>query len=422
MWRFVVALIILTLFGSIGLGKLFDTLNEQSQQKKEINQQQVIANQALLAQIALQQLAPNQQHFFLQQTLLQLPEYEFAIHKLADYPLPKPLLLKLKTQPVLVFETNKQLQAYTLLAHDQILLTSTTKEPLDESTNILMTMSFYAALMMLILLFIAPFVMRLRKLSVATTHLGSGYLQQRVSVGSIWYLKELETNFNTMATTIETLVDDIKLLASGLSHELRTPLARVRMGLDTLVETNDEALRLKYEQRVNANLDTMEDLLNQLLSFARLQYTLDNLKKEPVDLNQIVKDQCSNLNDSRLQIHYSNQRAIISADRHYLGMCISNLVSNAFKYCDTQASISILCKTDSIQLIVSDDGKGIKPSEHEKIFKPFVRLDKQHHSGYGVGLAFVARVAAWLDASISVDRCEALGGAKFIIQFKAHNR
>ncbi|BBN82539.1 hypothetical protein PA25_25240 [Pseudoalteromonas sp. A25] len=415
MWRFVAALLIFTLFGSIGLGKLFDTLNENAQQSQEVSQQQSLAFQAQLTQIALHQLNNQQQDTFLKQAQLQFPSFEFAIHTLSDYPLPKPLLSQLKIQPTLVLETQQHLQAYALLPNNQVLLLSTSKALFDESTSLLMTISFYVALMGLILLFLTPFILRLRRLSVATAKLGKGDLSQRVPVGSVWYLNALESDFNAMAARIEALVSDIKLLASGLSHELRTPLARVRMGLDTLVETNDDTLRQDYEQRVNANLDTMEDLLNQLLSFARLQYTLEDTARVTVDLNQVVHTIEQSVASPLLRVHYSNCTARVFADTHYLSICINNLVSNALKYCQQQVSIHIECKTRSVCIIIADDGPGVPPCERNNIFKPFVRLDKQSHAGYGVGLAFAERIMTWLDGNIYIDSCSTLGGAKFTL-------
>ncbi|NOU51454.1 two-component sensor histidine kinase [Pseudoalteromonas sp. JBTF-M23] len=417
MWRFVVALLIFTLIGSIGLGKLFDALNEHSQQNQEIGQQQSLASQAQLTQIALQQLSAQQQLSFLNQAQQQLPNFEFAIHALTDYPLPQALLSELKVKPTLVLETQQHLQAYALLSNNQVLIINTLKEQFDESTNLLMTMSFYAALMTLILLFLAPFILRLRRLSVATAALGKGDLSQRVPVGSVWYLKALETDFNAMATRIEALMNDIKLLASGLSHELRTPLARVRMGLDTLVESDDETLSADYEQRINANLDTMEDLVNQLLSFARLQYTLEDTPKAAIDLNLVVQAIEHKLASPILSVHYSASPAIIWADKHYLTMCINNLLANALNYCQQRVTIHIECSEQAIRVSIADDGAGIPPAERDNIFKPFVRLNKQSQQGYGVGLAFVERIVSWLNGKITVTECPILKGAQFTLQF-----
>ena len=420
MWRFVVALLVFTLVGSIGLGKLFDVLHARSVQNHGETQHQSLAAQAQLAQVALQSLPPHQQAPLLEQWQLDLPNLEFAIQTLADYPLPTPLLTQLQTQPVLVLETQHHLQAYALLPAGQVLLVSHLKGPVNESTNLLMTICFYAALMLMLLLFLAPFLIRLRRLSLATSLLGKGDLSERVAVGSVWYLKTLETDFNAMAARIETLVGDIKLLASGLSHELRTPLARVRMGLDTLMETNDSDLRVQYETRVNADLDTMEDLVSQLLSFARLQYTLENTQKTPTDVNKIVQAIADQLASPRLSIQCAADNATTLADKHYLSMCINNLVSNALTYSSQHVLLDVACEEDKIIVTVADDGPGIDPKERHNIFKPFVRLNQQTHKGYGIGLAFVARITQWLSANIAINRSDTLGGAEFKLTLDKH--
>ena len=127
-------------------------------------------------------------------------------------------------------ESNEGLTAYATLPKERVLLvTQTSIEPEGLQTAWLFTLIFYSTLLVLILVFLAPFLHRLYMLRSATTAIGNGQLDKRLKVGSLWYLKDIEAAFNNMAEKLDRLMQDIKLLSGGLSHELRTPLARVRM-------------------------------------------------------------------------------------------------------------------------------------------------------------------------------------------------
>ena len=232
-------------------------------------------------------------------------------------------------------------------------------------------------------------------------------------------LKEIEVAFNNMAEKLDRLMQDIKLLSGGLSHELRTPLARVRMGLDTLCETNDPRQKEQFEIRINQNLDDMEALVHALLNFARLQHTLDSTLKTELDLNLLLKQQVEKANDPRCKLKIQNSPCYIKAETHFINLLLSNLLNNAFKY--AQKRIELECKQDNdfTYLMINDDGDGIAPEDREKVLKPFIRLNKKNHNlkaGYGIGLALVERIVSWIDGQINIETSKNLGGASFIIK------
>jgi two-component system OmpR family sensor kinase len=227
-----------------------------------------------------------------------------------------------------------------------------------------------------------------------------------------------------MAQRIENLVADVKLLSSAVSHDLRTPLARIRFGIDTLKEEDNPILRRSFEEKISNNVDEMTSLVETLLSYSRLEQTMLDIKKKPVNLSQLIR-QCVNSHKTEgvnIHFHQSIDNINILADENYINMLVNNLLTNAINYGEGEVLISLKLKhelkKDCIELIIADNGDGIQTEHCEKIFLPFVR---DNHSlkkvkGHGVGLAIVKRVIEWHHGSICINRSIELSGAEFVVQ------
>ncbi|MCG7550640.1 ATP-binding protein [Pseudoalteromonas sp. Of7M-16] len=415
MWRFVVALVSVLLIASILLGQIFDTLYSSDDTSEPLVSEQLSLTLPLLKLMALGEVSDfdpnlmkdenNQRNAIL---------YTRAMD---EYPLPALLQEQLKRQEPVYLETQEHVMVHLLTSTHDILIYQYDKQIEKEDYRLSLTLSFYLLLVIVIVIFLAPFVRRLMRLSAAATKLGDGQLDVRLQVGTLWYIRDIELSFNQMASKISLLMDDIKLLAGGLSHELRTPLARVRMGLDTLVEAQDEQLRTKYESRVNQQLDDMEGLLIHMLDFARLQHSLDDAKPNKMDLAQMLSSLISNTYHGSVEFTLPSESVCINADLRYLNMAVSNIIDNAIKYGRSKCAVKVFYENNDIAVSISDDGQGIDAEKRATVFKPFVRLDRQQCPGFGIGLAFSAKIISRYHGTVEVDDCPDLGGARFTLRF-----
>ncbi|ESP92515.1 ATP-binding protein [Pseudoalteromonas luteoviolacea] len=415
MWRFVVALVSVLLIASILLGQIFDTLYSSDDTSEPLVSEQLSLTLPLLKLMALGEVSDfdpnlmkdenNQRNAIL---------YTRAMD---EYPLPALLQEQLKRQEPVYLETQEHVMVHLLTSTHDILIYQYDKQIEKEDYRLSLTLSFYLLLVIVIVIFLAPFVRRLMRLSAAATKLGDGQLDVRLQVGTLWYIRDIELSFNQMASKISLLMDDIKLLAGGLSHELRTPLARVRMGLDTLVEAQDEQLRAKYESRVNQQLDDMEGLLIHMLDFARLQHSLDDAKPNKMDLAQMLSSLISNTYHGSVELTLPSESVCINADLRYLNMAVSNIIDNAIKYGRSKCAVKVFYENNHIAVSISDDGQGIDAEKRATVFKPFVRLDRQQCPGFGIGLAFSAKIISRYHGTVEVDDCPDLGGARFTLRF-----
>jgi signal transduction histidine kinase len=114
----------------------------------------------------------------------------------------------------------------------------------------------------------------------------------------------------------------------------------------------------------------------------------------------------------------SKIQIIIDGNENYLSMLINNLLSNAQRYAVKQVQITTQQTAKNVFICVSDDGPGIAKEKRENIFKPFTRGENHSEQvGYGMGLAIVARVAAWHGAQVAISQSNELGGAQFTVTF-----
>ena len=91
-----------------------------------------------------------------------------------------------------------------------------------------------------------------------------------------------------MASQIEKLLDENKLMASSLSHDIRTPIACLRFGLEAAQDCPNEEKRLEYLARMEQDLDQMESMLKSYLAFATLEQKANQLTFNESDLHSYL--------------------------------------------------------------------------------------------------------------------------------------
>ncbi len=431
------SLLTVVLIATIGLGWMFDNIYNQylTQEGSEKQSQQENSNPPLDVVSVLEEVGTllakavdgldNRKHF-----IEQWPnkgQYTLRLVSIKNYPLPQALLSNVKAGQPLLLETDDSIALHFYLANFDELLVLTTPQVVVKHNNslipFLFTSLFYLAVLLLMFLWLYPLAKRLLALRQAAKSFGEGDLAQRIDVGSVSYIRDLELEFNRMAQRIDDLVSDIKLLSSAVSHDLRTPLARIRFGIDTIQEEDDPVLRKRFEQRISDNVDEMVDLVETLLSYARLDQTLITLNKAPVDFITLLNTCINNKSQDDIQLTLNlperadKQALNVDGDLSYLMILVSNLLQNAYQYCHSQIQVGLIEQGNMLLLTVADDGDGIELEHREQILKPFIRGkdSEQKVKGYGMGLAIVKRIVEWHQGSITIGESASLSGAKFTV-------
>jgi signal transduction histidine kinase len=353
---------------------------------------------------------------------------QLTLTPLAEFPLPASLRDNFSQGEPLVLESEDLITVNQLLPSQQQVLTLSINQQSKQEGNltlqVALTTVFYAGILLCVFIWLYPLIKRLRLLRSTAKNFGEGDFSERIHIVSTSYIVDIEYEFNRMAEKIETLVEDNKLLSNAVSHDLRTPLARLRFGIEALSETNKPETKEKYIQHLSQDIEEMENLVGVLLNYARLDQKMINVERLPLNLNTLIEGCARNLtssDSSAVSIDVSGLskiQIIIDGNENYLSMLINNLLSNAQRYAVKQVQITTQQTAKNVFICVSDDGPGIAKEKRENIFKPFTRGENHSEQvGYGMGLAIVARVAAWHGAQVAISQSDELDGAQFIVTF-----
>ncbi|MFT6529207.1 MAG: two-component system OmpR family sensor kinase [Psychrosphaera sp.] len=419
------SLIAAILFATVGLGWLFDTIYLQYIDDNSNKQSDVVSVMEQLGDNVSQLINSSNTPHELLASWPEANDYQLTLQSVDNMPLPTPLLNQFINEKRLVLETKDHIEInFYLPAHDQrLILTAPISHAVNEprSSAYLFTGLFYFTLLLLMLLWLNPLIKRLLILRKTAKAFGEGNLEQRVKLGSVSYIRDLEFEFNRMAQRIDDLVSDVKLLSSAVSHDLRTPLSSIRFGIDTLQEVEEPELRKRFEQLISKDVDSMIELVETLLNYARLDQAMLNIDKSKIAvaplINQIFESKRSDTISFSLISDVNTMELEVFADKGYLQMLLNNLIQNALQYAVSQVTVTLKKLDHGCEIIIADDGAGIPESERENIVKPFIRGDKTRSSvkGFGIGLAIVNRILHWHGGRLEIGQDEQLSGAKLTV-------
>ncbi|WP_372760316.1 ATP-binding protein [Pseudoalteromonas sp.] len=298
----------------------------------------------------------------------------------------------------------------------------------EQRNDIMLTLLFYAALCVVMGFIILPLGRRLTQLNEAAKKFAAGDVHARIKVSHFTYIKDVELTFNRMASQIEKLVAENKLMASSLSHDIRTPIACLRFGLDAALECADKTKLKQYLTRMENDLDQMESMLKSYLAFATLEQNANRLTYSTTSLKSYFEDILTQLAPKlqarNLSVQLSCSDDVIYADLHWLARAVTNLINNACDFAAQHIYISAALNEHELIINVEDDGPGVANENAAKVFSPFYR-EKNHRNradqSYGLGLAIVAKVADWHHGDVQVSHSCYLGGAYFTLKIAQHH-
>lgn len=215
-----------------------------------------------------------------------------------------------------------------------------------------------------------------------------------------------------------------------LAHELRNPMAAISNGLYALSHSGvDSSMRERAEGIIKRQTRVLGRLIDDLLDVTRIGSGKVRLQREPLDLNDVVRD-C--VNDNRdvaaaanLKVEFSApaEKLVVMGDRVRLCQIVGNLLDNAAKFSE-KGTVTVMLRhaggRDEAELLVRDNGIGIDPAMLPKLFTPFSQADtslQRKRSGLGLGLSLVKSLAEMHGGTVEA-RSHGLGtGAEFTVRF-----
>jgi len=252
-------------------------------------------------------------------------------------------------------------------------------------------------------------------------------LEERVPVpvakDEIWLLAD---TINHLLSRLSESFESQERFIQDASHQLKTPLAIIKGELELFSsEKRNEKEMAQFFESMAQEINFLVKLTNDLLILARVDSGATSLIFSNVRLDEIVLTQVSRLSKlaSQKKIYLkldfdsfekaSEEALSIFCDPDLLGVLFYNLIENAIKYSPEASAISVtgLNETDSLCVIVSDEGVGIKEEQIGKIFDRFFRIEgsQKKAMGSGLGLAICKVVADSLGAQLWAENNKIMG-------------
>ena len=187
-------------------------------------------------------------------------------------------------------------------------------------------------------------------------------------------------------------------LISTASHELRTPLASIKGYATTLladdVDWDTEAQR-EFLQIISSEADRLGDLVNNLLDMSRIESGNVNLVRFSTSAEKLIRQAIERSFpqvNGEIELSIDPELPLLFIDQPRIEVVLRNLIENAVKYGgdNTEIKISAIKEEENAIFTVEDNGPGIPPTEIERVFDSFYRIDKQNNgkmAGVGLGLA-----------------------------------
>ena len=230
--------------------------------------------------------------------------------------------------------------------------------------------------------------------------------------------KEAQAEREEFVEELETKNAELERFTYTVSHDLKSPLVTIKgfLGLlrrDLAAVGEDSGARDRVEhdlQRIEAAADRMRRLLEELLELSRVGRLVN--PEEHVSLSVLAQEAAELVSGasqaSGVEVEVAADLPVVFVDRTRLVEVFQNLLENAVRFMGDQSSPRIEvgerpATSDQVCCLVRDNGEGIDPRYHDKIFGLFERLSPESSEGTGIGLALVKRIVEFHGGRVWVE-------------------
>lgn len=250
----------------------------------------------------------------------------------------------------------------------------------------------------------------LKKIKLSAESLGIDSSFKPIDVYGPKQVREVSKALNQMQNRISQLVRHRTQLLASISHDLRTPIMRAQLRAQFIEDSH-------YKTQLLADLDEMEKMIAETLSFAR-----EGGKSEAqahIDLVSLLSSICDDAVDMGhdVKLFTNEHRVAITGRCIALKRAFTNVINNAIRYAGG-AVVRIIKRRKFIFIIIEDNGPGIPEGDLEKVFEPFYRSEhsRSHHTGgVGLGLSVVRDIILSHHGKIKLKNKKS-GGLKVVIE------
>ncbi|OUS06279.1 two-component sensor histidine kinase [Rhodobacterales bacterium 52_120_T64] len=226
----------------------------------------------------------------------------------------------------------------------------------------------------------------LRKLADSAESLGRGETVPELSEQGPEELRLLTMAFNNMQARLTRFVSERTRMLAALGHDLRSPLTAMRVRSEMVEDT-------ETRERLIAIIAEMQEMVDSTLSFARGMVTSEESRS--VDMYEFLDELIADLVAVGGAVKLDAQPGMnVRIKPVAMRRAIRNVIENAIRY-GQQADVKAEIAENVVRIVISDIGEGIPEADLERVFDPFVRIEKSRSletGGTGLGLSIARTV------------------------------
>ncbi|HEY3401865.1 MAG TPA: CHASE3 domain-containing protein [Ohtaekwangia sp.] len=260
------------------------------------------------------------------------------------------------------------------------------------------------------------------------------FVMSRGTLIDITDRKIIEQKLLTLNQNLLHLNEEKNNFLAIAAHDLRSPINGI-LGLINLIKYSGHNLtdeQRSYCDHIQQSCSNMQTLITNLLDINRIEKGLNSIKAESVNIRSLIENNMLSFKEIALQkdilIHVEDLTSAenVHTDPVALTRILDNLVSNAIKFSPKGKTVGLKISNTSahLRIDVTDQGPGIAPDEHEKLFRKFQKLSARPTNGEsstGLGLSIVKELTEALGGRISVTS-EPNQGSTFTLILPIHHR
>ena len=259
------------------------------------------------------------------------------------------------------------------------------------------------------------------------------YTRRRDEIG------HLSGALRDMTSALYRRIEAIESFAADVAHELKNPLTSLRSAVETLPLAKTDDSRSRLLGVIQHDVRRLDRLISDIADASRLDAELQRQESERVDLAKLLTTLIAGANQVRDDIAVTlafegggpNAFAVPGHDLR-IGQVIGNLIDNARSFSPPGGTVRVTCRRlkNEIEIIVDDDGPGVRPDVWEKIFERFYtdRPDQGFGQNSGLGLSICKQIVdahggrIWVENRLAATRAgeaQSVLGARFHVRLPA---
>jgi signal transduction histidine kinase len=224
--------------------------------------------------------------------------------------------------------------------------------------------------------------------------------------------KRLDALVAQRTATLRETIGELEAFSYSISHDMRAPLRAMQGYAQALLSDYGGVLDAQakhYLDRMFRAANRLDLLIQDVLAYSRV--AKGEIKLRPVDLERLIDD----ITSTNPEFQEPKAKVLIRKPLHqvlgheaYLTQCLTNLLDNAVKFVPAGVVPEVRIRSErfdgKVRLWCEDNGIGIDPTHHERIFQIFGQVHpEKKYGGTGIGLAIVRKAVQRMNGEVGVD-------------------